>query len=63
MSKKYYAYDHYNEDRLIFKDFGKFMDWIDNVYDKERYSVQDCLSSHRQCCWANDVRFDAEEML
>ena len=36
MTKKYYAYDHSNEDRLTFTDFGVFMYWIDNIYDKEK---------------------------
>ena len=41
MTKKYYAYDHSNENILIFNDFGVFMYWIDNEYDKERFSVYD----------------------
>tara|TARA_R100001086_G_scaffold158378_1_gene84841 strand:- start:1083 stop:1289 length:207 start_codon:yes stop_codon:yes gene_type:complete len=51
---KYYAYDHSNEDRLEFKDFGVFMYWIDKHYDKERHSVFDTKASLKECCKQND---------
>ena len=58
MTKKYYAYDHSNEDRLTFNDFGVFMYWIDNEYDKERFSVHDTRDSLDMCCKENDNPID-----
>ena len=58
MTKKYYAYDHSNEDRLTFTDFGVFMYWIDNIYDKEKHSVHDTRGSLDMCCKENDNPID-----
>jgi len=58
MTKKYYAYDHSNEDRLVFNHFGIFMYWIDNMYDKEKHSVHDTRDSLDMCCKENDNPID-----
>jgi|TARA_R110002111_G_scaffold217067_1_gene279559 hypothetical protein len=52
----YYYYDHYYGKGETLGDFGKFMDFIDESYDKDRHTVQDSLNSHKQCCKDNDFR-------
>ena len=50
----YYYYDHtYGEGGAI-GNFGLLMDFIDNSYDKDRHTIQDCWDSHKQCCKDND---------
>ena len=61
MTKKYYAYDHSNENILIFNDFGVFMYWIDNEYDKERFSVYEIRGSLVTGCKEYDNPIDKEK--
>ena len=54
MEKLYFYYDHtYGEGGTI-GDFGDLMNFIDNTYDKNRFTIQDCWDSHKQCCADND---------
>ena len=54
MKTMFYYYDHaYGEGGTIGQ-FGELMDFIDNNYDKDRFTIQDCWDSHKQCCKDND---------
>ena len=54
MKTMFYYYDHaYGEGGTI-GHFGELMDFIDNTYDKDRFTIQDCWDSHKQCCKDND---------
>lgn len=50
----YYYYDHCYGEGYKIGDFGDLMNFIDNSYDKDRHSIQDCLDSHKECCKEND---------
>ncbi len=54
MIKQYYYYDHTYGEGGVIGDFSKLMDFMNNSYDKDRHTVQDCLKSHKQCCKEND---------
>jgi hypothetical protein len=47
MKTMFYYYDHaYGEGGTIGQ-FGELMDFIDNNYDKDRFTIQDCWDSHK----------------
>ena len=52
--KHYYYYDHVNGEGHKLGHFGHFMEFIDETYDFDIHSVQDCLASHKMCCEEND---------
>ena len=54
METLYFYYDHTNGEGGVIGHFGELMDFIDNSYDKDRFSIQDCWDSHKQCCEDND---------
>ena len=54
MKTLYFYYDHTNGEGGVIGDFGELMNFIDNSYDKDRHSIQDCWESHKQCCEDND---------
>jgi len=54
METLYFYYDHTNGEGGVIGHFGELMDFIDNSYDKDRFSIQDCWEGHKQCCENND---------
>jgi hypothetical protein len=50
----YYYYDHSYGEGGVIGNFGELMNFIDNSYDKDRHTIQDCWDSHKQCCADND---------
>ena len=50
----YYYYDHTYGEGGVIGQFGDLMDFIDNSYDKDSHTIQDCWESHKQCCEDND---------
>jgi len=52
--KHYYYYDHVYGVGYKLGNFGDFMEFIDNCYDVDIHSVQDCLTYHKQVCRDND---------
>jgi hypothetical protein len=54
METLYFYYDHTYGEGGVIGDFGDLMDFIDNSYDKDRFSIQDCWDSHKQCRRDND---------
>ena len=54
MKTLYFYYDHTYGEGGVIGDFGELMDFIDNSYDKDRHTIQDCWEGHKQCCKDND---------
>ena len=54
MEKIYYYYDHTYGEGAVIGDFGELMNFIDNSYDKNRHTIQDSWSGHKETCKEND---------
>ena len=55
MSKRiYYCYDHYYGEGHRIGDFCELCEFIDNGYDKDRFTLQDSLSYHKERCKENN---------
>ena len=64
MSKrKYYVYDHSQQDwcnRWSYDNFYEFIDFMNNGYDLAKHSVHDTLEGHKECCKNNDI-YDGDD--
>tara|TARA_R100001369_G_scaffold21471_3_gene39000 strand:- start:73 stop:561 length:489 start_codon:yes stop_codon:yes gene_type:complete len=56
----YYYYDHTYGTGEEIGNFGEFLDFMEDSYDKKRHSVQSSLEEFEACCQQNN---DPEDML